>query len=519
MNPVPDFFIETLDDPLLDAGTRAFGSLNSAVNASVIDPQTLRAASNMVMEGDGFCRRRPGLAQVIPPGGVPVSCALWYDTQAYEALILCRGGILTAYPADTAGYAESPVGISGLGDGVVPMAQLVETLYAALPTGGLAWAKFTDGAWVNGTVTTHDSNGDLPVFSLLGCHGYRLFAAQQGGDTLWVSDILSADQPISWSPLRTVRIGTGEGDPITAILSFQEQGLLVLKEHTVWLLDASAADAGNWAVRKLTGLAGCIAGRTAVQLGQDVLFLSRLGVMSLSALTRSDSVSSASSVSAPVRSDIDRISWPLAAGAFAGVWRQHYMLAAPRDSEAKPSYLLSYNTETKMWSGAWRLPTGSVSSSCVTRMGGRQETMVMTADGGVWRVDQRIATDDFGDGYIECMAETKSFDWDAGHVGKRLMRLELQMEYRSDADISVSLRPDQGDEVGIEGLYSLRSRSRLPYTLPLRLDRTEVFRRSWNLRPMLSKPVREVSVIVRARSRGSFALGGATLSACAEGVR
>jgi hypothetical protein len=117
------------------------------------------------------------------------------------------------------------------------------------------------------------------------------------------------------------------------------------------------------------------------------------------------------------------------------------------------------------------------------------------------------------------MAETKSFDWDAGHVGKRLMRLELQMEYRSDADISVSLRPDQGDEVGIEGLYALRSRSRLPITLPLRLDRTEVFRRSWNLRPMLPKPVREVSVIVRARSRGSFAFGGATLSACAEGVR
>ena len=99
------------------------------------------------------------------------------------------------------------------------------------------------------------------------------------------------------------------------------------------------------------------------------------------------------------------------------------------------------------------------------------------------------------------------------------MRLEVVLECRSDADISVSLRPDQGAEVGVEGLYSLRSRSRLPITLPLRLDRTEVIRRSWNLRPMLPKPVREVSVVVRARSRGSFALGGATLSACAEGVR
>jgi hypothetical protein len=342
---------------------------------------------------------------------------------------------------------------------------------------------------------------------------------EAGTDTLWVSDILSADVPLAWSPLRTVRIGTGEGDPITAILPFQEQGLLVLKEHSAWLLDASGADPSLWAVRKLTGLAGCIAGRTAVQLGQDVLFLSRLGVMSLSALSRSDSVSTASSVSAPVRADIDRINWSQVSGSFAGVWRQHYLLAALRDNEAEPSTLLAFNTETKMWSGLWPMPGVMLSGACVTRMGGRQETMIMTTDGGVWRLDPRSSIDGLADGWVDCSAETKSFDWDAGHVGKRLMRMEVTMECRSDADVSVKLRPDQGLSVSVEDLLIFRSRCRVPVTIPLRLDRTEMIRKAWNLRPLVGKPVREVSVIVSASSRGSFALGGVTLSACAEGVR
>ena len=516
---MPDFFVESLDDPLLDAGARAFTAVNSAVNPAVIDSTTLRSAGNMVLEGDGACRRRPGFVQVIPPGRPMVSTAHWYDTPELEALILCRDGALFSYPSDTEGHAETPVGLVDSACGRAPMAQLVNTLFAARVAGGVSWARFGGGAWTTGTVLADADAAVLPRFSFLAAHAFRLFAAEQGADTLWVSDILSADVPAAWSSLRTVRIGTGEGDPITAILPFQEQGLLVLKEHSAWILDVSGPDPALWAVRKLTGLAGCIAGRTAVQLGQDVLFLSRLGMMSLSALSRSDSVSTASSVSAPVRADIDRINWSQASTSFAAVWRQHYLLAAQRDDETSPTTFLAYNTETKTWSGLWSVPGSSASCYCVTRLGGRQETMVMTSDGGVWRLDPRSATDDQGDGWVRCEAETKSFDWDAGHVGKRLMRMELTLECRSDAEVSVRLRPDQSDPVPVEDMLLFKSRCRLPLTLPLRLDRTESVRRSWNLRPLLGGPVREASVIVSARSRGSFALGGVTLSACAEGVR
>jgi hypothetical protein len=473
----------------------------------------------MVLEGDGACRRRPGFVRVVAPGKPAATSAHWYDTPELETLILCRGGALFSYPGDTEGFEETPIGLAGLGSGRVQLAQLVNTLFVARPEGGLAWTRFFEGNWTTGETIAHDSQGDLPRFGFLATHAFRLFAVEAGTDTLWVSDILSADVSAAWSPLRTVRIGTGEGDPITAILPFQEQGLLVLKEHSAWLLDASGADPALWAVRKLTGLAGCIAGRSAVQLGQDVLFLSRLGVMSLSALSRSDSVSTASSVSAPVRADIDRINWSQTTGSFAGVWRQHYLLAALRDNEAEPSTLLAFNTESKMWSGLWPMPGVKLSGACVTRMGGRQETMIMTTDGGVWRLDPRSSIDGLGDGWVDCSAETKSFDWDAGHVGKRLMRMEVTMECRSDADVSVKLRPDQGLPVSVEDLLIYRSRCRVPVTIPLRLDRTEMIRRAWNLRPLVGKPVREVSVIVSASSRGSFALGGVTLSACAEGVR
>ena len=515
---MPDFFIDSLDDPLLDVGARAFTAVNSAVNPTVIDPGTLRNSRNLYMEGDGVCRRRPCLVKVVGPGAAPVVSAIWYDTPDMEAMVLCRAGQLSAYPGDIEGFVETPIGVSGLGEGRVPLAQLVDLLLAARPEGGLSWARYAGGAWNTGSVSVDAEGTQLPRFSFLCPHAFRMFAAQEGSDILWTSDVLSADVPAAWSQLRTLRIGTGEGDPITAILPFQEQGLLVLKEHSVWLLDATGGDPSAWAIRRLTGLAGCIAGRTAVQLGQDVLFLSRLGVLSLSALSRSDSVSTASSVSAPIRADFDRINWSIASDSFAGVWRQHYLLSAHRDTETSPAHLLAFNTETKTWSGLWPIAT-PLSASCITRMGGRQETMIMTTDGAVWRLDPKASTEPLGDGWLEAVGETKCFDWDAGHVGKRAMRLEVTMECRSAVDISIQIRPDRELPVEVSGTMSYSSSCVLPVTLPIHLDRNRLVRKAWNLRPLLPRPVRDLSVVVRARCRGSFALGGVTLSACAEGVR
>ena len=93
------------------------------------------------------------------------------------------------------------------------------------------------------------------------------------------------------------------------------------------------------------------------------------------------------------------------------------------------------------------------------------------------------------------------------------------MECRSAVDISVQVRPDQELPVDVSGIMSYSSSCVLPVTLPIHLDRNRLVRKAWNLRPLLPRPVRDLSVVVRARCRGSFALGGVTLSACAEGVR
>ena len=108
---MPDFFIDSLDDPLLDVGARAFTAVNSAVNPTVIDPGTLRNSRNLYMEGDGVCRRRPCLVKVVGPGAAPVVSAIWYDTPDMEAMVLCRAGQLSAYPGDIEGFVETPIGV------------------------------------------------------------------------------------------------------------------------------------------------------------------------------------------------------------------------------------------------------------------------------------------------------------------------------------------------------------------------------------------------------------------------
>ena len=191
---------------------------------------------------------------------------------------------------------------------------------------------------------------------LLISHSNRLFCASADTsvppDTLYTSDVLDGE---SWDLLgNSIRVGSGDGDPITALLPWFEFKILVFKERSVWSVDANPAQAvADWEIKLINNRTGCIAHQTAQQVGPDVFFLSRDGVRSLSTIEAGAQTDISSPISAPINDYIERINKTHIGKSCAVYYRNRYMLSVPLDSATEPDTTLVFNAEQKSWSGFW----------------------------------------------------------------------------------------------------------------------------------------------------------------------
>ena len=214
---------------------------------------------------------------------------------------------------------------------------------AAAPAGG-----------VRATAIAHLSETPLKAKFLVS-HTSRLFCASDDSssttDTVYVSDILDGE---AWSLIsNSVRIGGGEGDPITALFSWFGYKLLVFKQRSVWVVNADPAqDVGDWTVELITNSTGCVAHKTVRMVGNDVFFLSVNGVESLSTIQNGAQTGLSLPISTPIRDAIEAINQTYASRSSAIYYRNRYIISFPTVS-ADISDTYVYNTVQKAWSGGW----------------------------------------------------------------------------------------------------------------------------------------------------------------------
>ena len=191
---------------------------------------------------------------------------------------------------------------------------------------------------------------------LLISHSSRLFCTSADssvpGDTIYTSDVLDGE---SWDLLgNSIRVGSGDGDTITALLPWFGFKILVFKERSVWSVDADPSlEVADWEIKLINNRTGCISHQTAQQVGPDVLFLSRDGVRSLSTIEAGTQTDISSPLSAPINDYIERINKDYVSKSCAVYYRNRYMLAVPLDDSTYPDTTLVFNAEQKSWSGFW----------------------------------------------------------------------------------------------------------------------------------------------------------------------
>lgn len=421
-------------------------------------------------------RTRPGLRFLsalnhtpINPGQVFVQGLAYYDTPLIERIIAAWNGRLFEIASDN--FNTTAIPISGPINGTtqqIQFSQLVDRLLYV--DGWIKYLAWNGAAWTSGTVSTFSNTDAMPFFSQILVHRFRALASEQGTDRIYVSAIGQAEAPADWIKTQNVRIGDGEGDPIVALVPSQSGAIYALKQGSVWALDTSDASPANWSSSVITRLAGCIAGRTALAVGQDVFFLSRYGLVSLGALSVDNSISPQSTLSREIQPLIESINWAVASTSWAVTWRDLYILCVPTDGALRPNTLLVFNTQTKRWQTPWitAMPGRTIgdtpvendgfSVGCVTNFGQRSETILGDACGRVFLIDEIIDVDQQSASAstdIQSFAVTRSWDHGAPSSPKQPFMFEVEFFRGTGRELAINLIKDadgiiQGDPENAE---------------------------------------------------------------------
>jgi hypothetical protein len=549
-------FNDQLDDTPVEKAEIGFLGVNRTTKASLLPDGVLARARNIRIGVDGMVTTRPGSRLVFQAAQLPIDTAKtvrtqgigYYDSGDVERIVIARQGkLIEAY---SAGSLVTPTELAATihGQNDVIFEQLITKLFW---TDGqtLHFGTNSGASWAFGSVATMQSGASavpLPAFATIKAHRFRLLGVPANSDYIYPSAIGQADHDGvggDWDELTAIRVGDGNGDPITALVSSQSTNLTVLKQASCWEVDTSNVSSAAWTIRKLTDLTGCVAGKTAVQLGQDILFLSRYGVVSLQGLERLDSISQVNTLSAPIQPLIDRINWQAITTAHATKWRDMYLLFVPLDQATQPNVCLPYNITTRQWLDEWKWDLSGlvldqvdttmvidenadylvdelgsilvdhtdivgafdgVTAACITRFSGKEETIIGDSLGRVYRLDdtclfdEESATDSTD---IQSFVISRAWDFDFPRLRKLPFTLETEFIDSSSRDMSVLLVRDgrktfpevalENSEPVAEG-FSASNYPTIPITIPLVLESTSLLRRDWCVRDF--RPMRECQV-------------------------
>jgi hypothetical protein len=184
---------------------------------------------------------------------------------------------------------------------------------------------------------------DSPVATILESHTGRLVASGVAAipDAIYFSDFLDGE---TWDMVNDViRIGGGKGDPVIAVESWQDSIIVVFCRQSVHLIEANPlTSVANMVIKKIDNSVGCVARRSACQVGQDMWFLSRNGVMSVQKQLATSNNMIPIPTSQPVQDVIERIRWEHAHKSAAICYNSYYLLSVPVNSDT-PDTVLAYH--------------------------------------------------------------------------------------------------------------------------------------------------------------------------------
>lgn len=208
-------------------------------------------------------------------------------------------------------------------------------------------------------------------------------------DEIIASDILDSD---TYDRLQNqFRITGGTADHIVALEPFAEDNLLAFNRNSIHLLSGISGSLADITVRQITNEVGCVARKSVVQIGNQVLFLSDNGVYSANFGDLYNLRGAGVPLSEPVNAIIQRINRDYAYKAVAAYFSNRYYLAFPINDSDVNNAILIYNFLNQGWESldtidqsGWDI-LGFVPAS----NGGLNNLYSISASGAIHQIDAR----------------------------------------------------------------------------------------------------------------------------------
>lgn len=510
--------LEAKDDvPVFDATASFDGGQFSNGRANLLHPNQSALLQNMDIMLSGELVTRRGIKQIGTTGGSTIYGIAFYQTPNFTKLLRAVNGFLIEFNG-----TDWPVNILSTPlispDRFVYFAQGVDQLYMAQTDRVL---RYYDGT---GTITNLPNavNADPPFgIGSLVWHTNRLAASavSTAPDTIYFSQFLDGTvwDRANWS----LRVGAGEGDPITGLVSWTGYNLVVLKQHSIWSVNCDPTKAvAEFQITKIHGSIGSLAPRTAVQVGTDVFALTDSGVRSIKNILASEQQKEVGpALSYPIADIINRINSSAISTANAFHWNNRYILAIPIDGATQPNYTVVFNTLTESWSGFW---TGWHPTCFASRIDGGVPKLWMGQANGTtadWMdyiplsQETAVAFQDMG-ADIASRVVSRAFTCNESVCEKTGFQSELEFN-NSNATVTANLILDDSASQTWQTFSTLQNSLTLPLTLPFTLPKAGIVRKSFDL--MAYNRWRELQIDLNTTS-GKLALRKLSISAFIESM-
>lgn len=227
------------------------------------------------------------------------------------------------------------------------------------------------------------------VYEPGGSSGSPTYTARNILDEIVASDILDSD---TYDRIQSqYRISGGTADSLVAVEPFAEDNLLVFMRHAIHLIKGISGSLLDTSVNLITKEVGCLARKSIVQIGNQVLFLSDNGVYAAAFGDLYNLRGAGVPLSEPINSIVSRINRNYAQNSVAAYYNNRYYIAVPLDDSIKNNTLLVYNLLNQGWESvdttgqsAWSIDYLHVSDT-----GGFSKLYVVGGSGSIHIIDSR----------------------------------------------------------------------------------------------------------------------------------
>lgn len=208
-------------------------------------------------------------------------------------------------------------------------------------------------------------------------------------DELVASDILDSD---TYDKIEAqYRITGGTADSLVSVEPFAEDNLLVFMRHSIHLIKGISGSLLDTSVNLITKEVGCVARKSIVQIGNQVLFLSDNGVYAAAFGDLYNLRGAGIPLSEPINATIGQINRNYAQNAVAAYYNNRYYIAVPLGNSTKNNTILVYNLLNQGWESVDTInSTGwDVQDMIVGDIGGLSKLYVVGSSGSVHIIDSR----------------------------------------------------------------------------------------------------------------------------------